>query len=177
MLHTPPLQAVPTCTTIIGSPVPPPPTSCTCAFSCLQGVNQRAFPHFLSLWILHHMHPSQETPSLDSSFQVPPHSWASHTALTLTLTHTHIPRSSIHRALLSVPPPRLTGFPLGPSSPVGPLGPGGPASPGCPDSPFSPRSPRGPWGMSGGYRWSQRGLEDQGCSPCFQDTFSLPSTR
>lgn len=72
-------------------------------------------------------------------------------------------------------PPKLTGFPLGPSSPVGPLGPGGPASPGCPDSPFSPRSPRGPWKMSGGYRWSQRGLEDQGCSPCFQDTFSLPS--
>lgn len=63
---------------------------------------------------------------------------------------------------------------MGPSSPVGPLGPGGPASPGCPDSPFSPRSPRGPWRMSGGYRWSRGDLEDQGCSPCFRDTFSHP---
>lgn len=74
----------------------------------------------------------------------------------------------------SQPLPQLTGFPLGPSSPVGPLGPGGPASPGCPDSPFSPRSPRGPWRMRGRYRWSQGDLQGQGCSPRFQDPFSLP---
>lgn len=59
-----------------------------------------------------------------------------------------IPGSPIPRAPHSAP--KLTGFPLGPSSPVGPLGPGGPASPACPDSPFSPRSPRGPCRVRGG---------------------------
>lgn len=98
------------------------------------------------------------TPPQETAFPQPPSRHHPHTVL--MPTHTRISGSPIPRA----PPfiPRLTGFPLGPSSPVGPLGPGGPASPACPASPFSPRSPRGPCRVSGGSRRSQGALEGQG---------------
>lgn len=84
-------------------------------------------------------------------------------ALQGAYAHTHrYPGVSHSQTFLSLP--KLTGFPLGPSSPVGPLGPGGPASPACPASPFSPRSPRGPCRASGGNRGSQGSLESQGNS-------------
>lgn len=84
-------------------------------------------------------------------------------ALQGAYAHTHrYPGVSHSQTFLSLP--KLTGFPLGPSSPVGPLGPGGPASPACPASPFSPRSPRGPCSASGGNRGSQGSRESQGNS-------------